>query len=78
MDALTPPSDSTLAKGTAEYRAKNRATAEVIPIEPKRAKKAAKKVSGWLAGALTLSPSLNTRNWVTSRRIAFSKQRRVG
>ncbi len=52
MDALTPPSDYSTwpqekkndrwAKGTAEYRAKNRATAEVIPIEPKRAKKAAK------------------------------------
>ena len=46
---------------TAEYRAKNRATGEVIPIEPKRAKKSAKKVSGWLAGALTLSPSASTR-----------------
>jgi hypothetical protein len=37
MDALTPPSGyNTWAKGTAEYRAKNRATAEVIPIKPER------------------------------------------
>jgi hypothetical protein len=67
---LTPPSDyNTWAKGTAEYRAKNRATAEVIPIKPKRAKKAATDAPAWLAGELTLSPSLK-RNWLKSRQRA--------